>query len=312
MVSCMRFGIVLPHFRAVAGAGAIRDAAQAAESLGFDSVWVTDRAAIPRGEVNQRFGPAFYDPLVTLGFVAAATSRVRLGATVFVLPFRHPVLLARAIASLDQLCDGRLDLGVGAGWMAEEFAAIGVPFSRRGALTDEYLDAMIALWSAPIASFSGPTVRFQNLVSEPAPLQKPHPPIWVGGSTPPAFRRTVKYGQVWHASPAGLSALLSAVAALQETARQLGRDPAAITLTTRAPLHFASAARSLGGEELPDLPIGTPDAVIATLRRYQAAGFSEIVFDTFFAGFPELEGATAESILKTMRLFARAVMPAFG
>lgn len=307
----MRFGIVLPHFRSVAGPAAIRDVAQAAEALGFDSIWITDRAAIPRGEVNRRFGPAFYDPLVTLGFVAAATSRVRLGATVFVLPFRHPVLMARAIASLDQLSSGRLDLGVGAGWMRAEFDAIGVPFERRGTLTDEYLDAMIALWTAPIASFNGPTVRFENLVSEPQPLQQPYPPIWVGGSTAPAFRRTVKYGQVWHASPAGLSHLKKAVAELQQTAKALGRDPATIALTTRAPLHFAAATRGFGAEEPADLPIGTPDAVVAMLRRYQAVGFSEVVFDTFFAGFPELEDATPETILTTMRQFARAVMPAF-
>ncbi len=307
----MRFGIVLPHFRSVAGAGAIRDVAQAAETLGFDSVWITDRAAIPRGEVNRRFGPVFYDPLATLGYVAACTSRVRLGATVFVLPFRHPVLMARAIASLDQLSAGRLDVGVGTGWMQDEFDAINVPFEQRGALTDEYLDAMIALWTAPVASFAGPTVRFENLASEPLPVQRPYPPIWVGGRTAPAFRRTVKYGQVWHAAPAGLSDLVPAVAALQKTALQLGRDPATIGLTTRAPLHFEPAARSPSEGEIPDLPIGTPDAIVATLHRYQTAGFSELVFDTFFAGFPELEGATPQGILKTMTQFARAVMPAF-
>ncbi|HLZ68332.1 MAG TPA: LLM class F420-dependent oxidoreductase [Dehalococcoidia bacterium] len=307
----MRFGIVLPHFRAVAGAAAIRDVAQAADSLGFDSIWITDRAAIPRGEVNRRFGPAFYDPLVTLGYVAACTTRVRLGATVFVLPFRHPVLMARAIASLDQLCGGRLDVGVGTGWMREEFDAIGVPFEQRGALTDEYLDAMIALWSAPVASFAGPTVRFENLHAEPLPVQQPHPPIWVGGRTPPAYRRAIKYGQVWHASPVGLSELLPAIAGLRETAKRLGRDPETIALTTRAPLYFELTSHRFGESEPPEMPIGTPDAVLATLRRYQAAGFSEIVFDTFFAGFPELEGATPDGILQTMSQFTRVVRPAF-
>src|SRR5829696_4556942 len=142
----MRFGVVLPHFRAVASAMAIRDVAQAAEALGFDAVWVTDRAAVPVGPVAGRFGPAFYDPLVTLAAVAAATERVRLGASVFVLPFRHPVLMARALASLDQLSAGRLIVGVGAGWMREEFDAIGVPFHERGRLTDEYLEAILTLW----------------------------------------------------------------------------------------------------------------------------------------------------------------------
>jgi probable F420-dependent oxidoreductase len=308
----MRFGIVLPHFRPVAGASAIRDTAQAVERLGFDSVWVTDRAALPPGSPRRQFGPAFFDPFVTLSYVAAKTERVRLGATVFVLPFRHPVLAARAIASLDQLSDGRVIVGAGAGWMPEEFGAIGVPFHRRGRLTDEYLEAMIALWSSRVASFSGPTVKFENLSSEPLPVQRPHPPIWVGGRALAALRRAVKHGDAWHGSPEPLSKLRQVTAALAEEAKLQGRDPASIKLTTRAPLHFATGSRTnLSGAELPDYPFGTPDEVIASIDRYKVAGFSELVFDTFFAGFPELDDATPESILRTMELFARAVMPAF-
>jgi probable F420-dependent oxidoreductase len=308
----MRFGIVLPHFRQVAGASAIRDTAQAAERLGFDSIWVTDRAALPLGVVGRRFGPAFFDPFVTLSYVAAKTERVRLGATVFVLPFRHPVLAARAIASLDQFSDGRVIVGAGAGWMPEEFEAIGVPFHNRGRLTDEYLEAMIALWSSPTASFAGPTVRFENLCSEPLPIQRPHPPIWVGGRAPAALRRAVKYGGAWHGSPEPLSRLRQVTPALTEEAKRQGRDPASIELTTRAPLHFATGNRTnLSSAEVPDYPFGTPAEVIASIHRYKVAGFSELVFDAFFAGFPELEDATPESILRTMELFARAVMPAF-
>src|SRR5205823_9886562 len=118
-----------------------------------------------------------------------------------------PVLMARALASIDQLSEGRLIVGVGAGWMAEEFEAIGVPFRERGRLTDEYLDAMRTLWTEPVASFEGRTVRFRDLVSEPQPHQRPHPPIWVGGSTPAAPRRTVRVGDAWHGSPAPLAEL---------------------------------------------------------------------------------------------------------
>lgn len=307
----MRFGVVLPHFRQVAGAGAIRDVAQAAEDLGFDSLWVTDRAAIPQGDVNYRFGPAFYDPFVTLSYVAAKTSRVRLGATVFVLPFRPPVLMARALASLDQLADGRLDVGVGAGWMREEFEAINVPFGQRGRLTDEYLDAMLALWASPVASFAGPTVQFKNLSAEPLPVQQPHPPLWVGGRTEAALRRTLRYGDVWHGSPVSLPEMLPFVAALRAALADAGRDPDSIAITTRAPLHFTAAGGARDAEAAPDVPIGAPDAVIGAIRRYAAAGFAELVFDLFFPGFPELEDATPASMLKTLELFARAVLPAF-
>lgn len=310
----MRFGIVLPHFRQVAGASAIRDVAQAAERLGFDSLWVTDRAAIPPGAVRHSFGPAFFDPLVTLSYVAARTERVRLGATVFVLPFRAPVLMARALASLDQLCDGRLIVGAGAGWLPEEFAAIGVPFERRGRLTDEYLEAMLALWGAPVASFFGETVRFADLSSEPLPVQQPHPPIWIGGVTRPALRRTVKYGAAWHGSPNPLPFLRQVVEALAAEAMRMGRDPASIELTTRAPLQFTSGSGGpAGSSEIPDYPTGTPDQVVAAIHRYAAAGFSELVFDTFYGG-PELPGfdeASPASILRTLELFARLVLPAF-
>lgn len=308
----MRFGIVLPHFRHVAGATAIRDVAQAAERLGFDSVWVTDRAAIPPGAVYDRFGPSFFDPFITLGNVAAQTSRVRLGITVLVLPFRHPLLAARAIASLDQLSDGRLDVGVGAGWMAEEFATLGIPFGQRGRLTDEYLDAMIALWRAPVASFKGPTIAFDQLASAPLPLQRPHPPLWVGGGSAAALRRTVKYGAAWHGRPSPLSDLLPVVEQLHTEALRQGRDPATIVLTTRAPLRFLPPRHGSppGTNGTPDQPIGAPDEVSAAIHRYAAAGFSELVFDTFY-DCPGLEDATPASILRTLDLFARAVLPAF-
>jgi probable F420-dependent oxidoreductase len=306
----MRFGLILPHFRHVAGKTLIRDVAQAAEALGFDSIWVTDRAAVPAAQ-RRSFGPGFYDPLVTLGYVAAQTTRVRLGASVFVLPYRQPVLLARALASIDQLCDGRLDVGVGAGWMREEFAAIGVPFERRGALTDEYIEAMLAIWAAPLASFAGPTVRFEQLSGEPLPLQRPHPPLWVGGSTPPALRRAVRYGDVWHGSPTPLPALEQIVAALRDECLAQGRAPQSLPVTTRGALAFAKRAAGFGAAAVPDEPVGTPDEVAAAIHRYAALGFSELVFDTFFE-HPALDDATPASVLQTIQTFARAVLPAFA
>jgi probable F420-dependent oxidoreductase len=306
----MRFGLVLPHFRQVAAASAVRDVAQAAEDSGFASLWVTDRAAIPAGPVNRRFGPSFFDPYVTLSYVAGMTTRVRLGASVFVLPFRHPVIAARALASLDQFAEGRLIVGVGAGWMAEEFAAAGVPYHRRGRLTDEYLDAMLALWSSPVASFAGPTVHFDSLISEPRPAQQPHPPIWVGGSTPAALQRTIRYGAAWHGSPQPLPELTATIATLQHAARSAGRAPADIALTTRAPLVLRTRGRPADSDDGTGYPAGTPDQVAAAIHRYAAAGFSEIAFDTFF-GHRDLDDATPADILTTIATFARTVLPIF-
>ena len=301
---------MLPHFRQVAAASAVRDVAQAAEGSGFASLWVTDRAAIPAGPVNRRFGPGFYDPYVTLSYVAGITGRVRLGASVFVLPFRHPVIAARALASLDQFAEGRLIVGVGAGWMAEEFAAAGVPFHHRGRITDEYLDAMLALWSSPVASFAGPTVHFENLISEPRPVQQPHPPIWVGGSTPAALQRTIRYASAWHGAPQPLPELTATVTALRDAARNAGRSPTDIALTTRAPLVLRTRGRQADSDDGSGYPAGTPDQVAAAIHRYSSVGFTEIVFDTFF-GHRDLDDATPSGILATIALFARTVLPVF-
>ena len=194
--------------------------------------------------------------------------------------------------------------------MREEFDAIGVPFGRRGRLTDEYLDAMLAIWASPIASFAGETVRFERLSGEPLPVQRPHPPIWVGGSTPPALRRAVRVGDVWHASPTPLSVLERIVAALRAECTAQGRDPASLPITTRAALKFTRAPGGFAANDVPDEPVGTPDQVAAAIHRYAAAGFSELVFDTFFE-HPALDDATPASVLQTVQTFARAVLPAF-
>src|SRR5436853_533339 len=142
----MKFGVWIPNCRHLAMAHIIRNSAVRAEQLGYDSVWVSDHVVVPHANVKN-FGEAVFDPLVTLAMIAGATQRVRLGTTVLIIPYRNPVLTAKMIASLDALSGGRFVLGVGAGWLAEESAALGVPFAERGAMTDEYLTAMQALWT---------------------------------------------------------------------------------------------------------------------------------------------------------------------
>ena len=235
----MHVGVWLPNCRHLATPEIIRHTAVRAGQLGYDSVWVSDHVVVPNANVD-RIGEAIYDPLVTLAVVAGATSRVRLGTTVLIVPYRNAVVTAKMVSTLDALSGGRVVLGIGAGWMAEESAMLGVPFAERGPMTDEYLAAMRALWTSPAPSFAGKYTQFSGLHFEPKPLQKPHPPIWVGGHGRASLRRRRDRGRLAsHQSLAG------------GTARRAGR-----------------AGPALPGPR----PRGAPDGGAAQRPRRAAAG----------------------------------------
>lgn len=188
----LEFGICLPQYGPATAEGVQRCARQADE-LGFHDVWVSDHVGVPAGAP---YPPSFLlDALTTLTFAAAVTDRVRLGTSVLVLPLRHPVPLAKQLATLDHLSGGRLLLGVGAGWLEGEFEPCGVPFAGRGPRTDEAMDVLRTIWRSSPASFSGPTVNFQDLKIQPLPGREV--PIWVGGHTDRALRRAVEHGDGW-------------------------------------------------------------------------------------------------------------------
>jgi probable F420-dependent oxidoreductase len=284
----MRFGIWLPTCRHLATPEIIRTAAVRAEALGYDSVWVSDHVVVPRANVAN-FGTTIFDPLVTLGVVAGATRRVRLGTTVLIVPYRHAVVAAKMIASLDALSDGRVIVGVGAGWVAAESAMLGVPFAERGPMTDEYLRAMQELWTSPAPSFSGKYVQFRDLHFEPRPIQVPHPPIWVGGHSKAALRRTVELGAAWHPINRAPGELRAGVAELARLSRARGRaTPPALTLRNdvrnqrageTAPAS-AHAGRVIAGE---------PAAVVDQIAELAACGVEELVLELLAADGPELD-----------------------
>jgi alkanesulfonate monooxygenase SsuD/methylene tetrahydromethanopterin reductase-like flavin-dependent oxidoreductase (luciferase family) len=172
----MNFGVWIPNCRHLATPDIIKNTAVRAEHLGYDSVWVSDHVVVPRANIPN-FGETVFDPLVTLAVIAGATSRVRLGTTVLIVPYRNAVVTAKMIASLDALSGGRVDFGIGAGWVAAESAMLGVPFAERGAMTDEYLEAMRELWTSPTPSFAGTYTQFRDLAFEPKPVQRPHRPL---------------------------------------------------------------------------------------------------------------------------------------
>lgn len=192
----MKLGINLINFGPSATPEVLAGWAELAEGLGYHSLLTSDHVAVTP-DVTARYPAPFYEPISTLGWLAGITERIEIGTTVTIVPYRHPLETARAFANIDQLSGGRLIFGAGVGWAADEFDALGVPFAKRGALTDEYLDLIIAHWTGDVVSHDG-TNTFSGVDTAPRPVRRPHPPIWIGGGSDAALRRAIRLGAAWH------------------------------------------------------------------------------------------------------------------
>ncbi len=239
----MKIGIHLPQFGHTATHERLRDFAQTVEKLGFDSLWVSDYVVIPRhiqsrnpyalrGEFTMPPDLPILEPLATLSFIAGCTERVQLGTTVLILPMRNPVLTAKWLATLDVLSNGRLIAGFGAGWMEEQFGALDAPFSNRGRRMDEYLEVIRALWTERTPTFDGHYYHIHDVGFAPRPLQKPCPPIWIGGHSAAARRRAARYGDAWHTIATSPLQLRREAAILHHMAQEAGRT-GAVEVTVR-------------------------------------------------------------------------------
>lgn len=193
----MKFGLKLHHSGPGASPGHMLRWTRFAESLGMHFIMTADHAALTP-DVRARYAEPYYEPFTNMAWLAAKTRAMQIGTTVIVMPYRHPAHLAHLTANVDQLSQGRLIFGVGVGWARQEFEALGVPYHRRGAMTDDYLAALKMLWTHDVASYEGPFVAFRDVKLSPKPVQKPHPPIWVGGSSEAGLRRAVRFGDGWH------------------------------------------------------------------------------------------------------------------
>ena len=252
----VKFGIIAPY-----ALGPVEDGrfavgfAKMVEDLGFESLWVVEHVVMsveyssvypydPSGRSPFTAQVVQPDPLIWLAHVAAVTERIRLATGVLIVPQRNPLILAKECASLDRLSGGRLELGIGVGWVREEAAALGVSFEDRGRRTDEYIEVMRTLWREPVASFRGEFVHFDRVVSEPRPLQPGGVPIVVGGHSKAAARRAGKYGNGFY--PLGVSdeKLAELLEILRESAAGAGRDPTTIELTLIGMADVASAERN--------------------------------------------------------------------
>jgi probable F420-dependent oxidoreductase len=272
----MRVGVNLLNFGPGVSPEALAGWTQLAETLGYHFVMISDHVAMTP-DVVARYPAPFYDPFVTLAWLAGATRRVELGTTVVILPYRHPLLTARLAANVDRLSGGRFIFGVGVGWAKQEFEALGVPFERRGAISNDYLAAIKTAWTTDRASYTGAHVSFRDVRTGPRPVRSPHPPIWVGGASDAAMRRAVRFGDAWHPIRVRLPWLRdTGLPALRRIADQEGRPLPALCPRIRLRITDATLAdaQRIAGE-------GSLEQVHADLQALAGLGTSHVLLDTY-------------------------------
>jgi len=289
-----------------------------AEAMGFDYATFSDHVVIPTdiqakypysatGEFPAGARAERHEQLIEMAFVAAKTKRLRLVSSVMVVPHRPAVLTAKMLSTIDVLSGGRLTLGIGAGWLKEEFEAIQAPdFAQRGKVTDEYIKAFIELWTNPAPRFAGEHVRFDGIVLEPKPVQKPHPPIWVGGESAAALRRTARLGDAWYpigTNPANpldsLPRFKTQVARLRKMTAEAGRKPESVGLTLRVTV-FGESAPAKADDGARRLFSGKPAELAADIRALRDLGVGCLDF-----GFG---GSTVDAMLGEMQTFRQDVL----
>ncbi len=273
-------------WEAAAGGKELVRIAQAADRLGFAHISCSDHVLVPRSRADA-MGAPWYDAAVTLAFLAGVTTRVRLLSHVVVLPYRHPLIVAKAFGTLDHLSNGRVILGVGSGHLKPEFKILGAPYEQRGKISDEYLQAIAAAWEQDVAQFKGATLSFADVIVAPRPTQRPRPPIWVGGNAPAVVRRAARYADGWIPWQLGPNEFAKSVAYARDVA--------------------AKAARTTAIEFVAPLTIAVTETVDSACRAIEA--WREAGATSFHIG---LANRSLEELLERMQWFAGEVMPHSG
>ncbi|ETW95588.1 MAG: hypothetical protein ETSY1_29975 [Candidatus Entotheonella factor] len=299
----MKFGITIPNNWGIEDVKQVLAFGPLAEELGYDSIWVMDHL-FNTGYIRQRLDDKpYYHPLATLSYLSATTQRVALGTSVMVLPYHNPVAMGKYVATLDQMSDGRVILGVGVGAMTEEFEALGISMRQRGALTNESIAVMRELWTSPDPEFDSQRWHFADLKFAPKPKQQPHVPLWIGGSSTGAMKRTATMGDGWH--PTGMSPedFQTASQALRQMAAEAGRSPDAITMSVRVEVEAHGGPSSDRAQNRARLPGDDAEKMIDGIRAYQNAGVEHIVL--------ALNTGVVERITELMHLISSQVIPSF-
>ena len=291
----MEFGFYLPNSGAGAEPDALANIAKQGDRLGFYCMVMPDHILQPNqvdstypysltGDIlaaGQSGDGEWPEQITTLAYLAGVTERIRLVTSVMIIPYRNPILTAKMLSTLDMLSKGRLILGAGVGWMEEEFELLDAPpFAERGAVTNEYLRAFIELWTKDNPKFEGKYVNFSDITFLPKPVQKPYPPIWIGGQSKPAIRRAAQIGDCWHpvgaipAAPLEPEELAENLVLLRDYAEKAGRDPSKIQVSVKAPLY--DSGDSSGPRRRFS---GSPDEVRQDVQTYSDVGVTHLIFD---------------------------------
>ncbi|MBJ8342038.1 TIGR03619 family F420-dependent LLM class oxidoreductase [Antrihabitans sp. YC3-6] len=286
----MQFGISIPNYGSAVSPDRLSQWGAGSQRLGFDLAMVTDHLAQP-ADVRRAYPEDFYECFAALTYLAGVTSTIRLGTSVTVLPLRHPVHTARAIATIDQLSRGRVVFGIGVGGNEQEYSALGIEYRRRGAMTDEYLEVLSKLWNGGHVSFTGKFVEFDDLLATPAPYQAGGPPIWVGGSAKVAVPRAIANNGVWHPVFPTLE-ILDAGARLAATLA----DAAGVSAPRIAPrIRLSISATALPEDDRP-LGVGSVEQIATDLHTLADRHIETVVFDPvhhpFFPDAPSSRTST--------------------
>ncbi len=313
----MQLGFNLPISGPTSAARSFARIAQQGEAMGYDYLTLTDHVVLPDvsvpgypysefGEFMSNTPTERHELLTATAFIAAKTSRIRLVLAVLVVPHRPAVLAAKMLSTIDVLSEGRLVIGIGAGWLKAEFdAVVTTPFAERGAVTDEYLEAFRALWTQEHARFDGRYTKFADLIFLPRPVQRPHPPIWVGGESGPSLRRAARFGDAWY--PIGsnkrhlldtLPRLAAGIARLRKLVAEAGRDPAGVSVVYRVK-RYGDEVAPVASDGERRLFSGSDADIVADLRALRDLGVTAVDV--------EVEGNDEAATIANMQRFRETI-----
>ncbi len=284
----MRIGCALPNVGPVSTAEAVSKVARRAEELGYDSLWTIERLlwpvkpqtpypVTPDGTLPEQYKHVL-DPLETLTFAAAHTKRIALGTSVLDIPYHNPVMLARRLSTLDQLSNGRLRLGLGLGWSKDEMDAVGANMKTRGALADEFLQVLKAIWTTNPVEFHGRFFQVPKSYIGPKPVQKPHPPIYMAAFAPAAMKRVATMADGWNPTMIPVAGMAEMFDGLKQMAKEAGRDPSSLELVVRANLEITEKPRP----KERGIFSGTMEQIKEDLAACRSIGAHEVHLDPGF------------------------------
>ena len=296
----MKFGVCIPHYGRPIDAAGLTEMAIKAEEMGFDSVWVTDHIIVPH-VIPDRPPDIVYrrnmlEPITLLAHLGAVTSRVNIGTSVIILPYRNPVILAKALATADVLSNGRVIFGAAVGWMEGEFAALNAEFEERGAVSDEYLGLLKELWTNETPTFEGNRFQVADVTFSPMPVQQPHPPIWIGGRSRAGARRAAKFGDFWHPVQIPASEVKEKADYMREYCSRIGREiPPKLSFRCNLQISDSPARGDRGALQ------GTGEDIVGDIKDYADAGVSHIIM--------EIQGESFGDKFRMMEKFQKDIVP---